>query len=236
MIATQVFESGIDFDMDIGYKNISKLDSEEQFLGRINRSGKKLGRVYFFKVDEPSKVYHKDVRISSDYLLEQVKMQELLNEKRFSDYYDLIMESLKNNFNDSWGPEGLRKFFEDELMLLDYAGIAKRMELIEDNRQLIWVFFNGEIIDEKTGEVFYGKEIWDTYVQLLENEQISFAKKKLKLAAIRAKMNYFLYQLPSMAAIAYYDEQVGEIYYIADRENYFKEGKLNLVRNVDFIY
>ncbi len=236
LIATQVVEAGIDIDMDIGYKNISKLDSEEQFLGRINRSGKKLGRVYFFKVDEPSKVYHKDVRISSDYLLEQVKMQEILNEKRFSDYYDLIMESLKNNFNDSWGPEGLRKFFEDELMLLDYAGIAKRMELIEDNRQLIWVFFNGEIIDEKTGEVFYGKEIWDTYVQLLENEQISFAKKKVKLAAIRAKMNYFLYQLPSMAAIAYYDEQVGEIYYIADRENYFKEGKLNLVRNVDFIY
>lgn len=34
--------------MDIGYKDISMLDSEEQFLGRINRSCKKTGcKVYF---------------------------------------------------------------------------------------------------------------------------------------------------------------------------------------------
>src|SRR5699024_385016 len=38
LVATQVVEAGVDIDMDIGYKDISKLDSEEQFLGRINRS------------------------------------------------------------------------------------------------------------------------------------------------------------------------------------------------------
>ncbi len=37
LVATQVVEAGIDIDMDIGYKDISKLDSEEQFMGRINR-------------------------------------------------------------------------------------------------------------------------------------------------------------------------------------------------------
>lgn len=41
LIATQVIEAGVDIDMDIGYKDISRLDSEEQFMGRINRSGKK---------------------------------------------------------------------------------------------------------------------------------------------------------------------------------------------------
>lgn len=41
LVSTQVIEAGVDIDMDIGYKNISKLDSEEQFLGRINRSCKK---------------------------------------------------------------------------------------------------------------------------------------------------------------------------------------------------
>ena len=29
LVATQVVEAGIDIDMDIGYKDISKLDSEE---------------------------------------------------------------------------------------------------------------------------------------------------------------------------------------------------------------
>ena len=43
LIATQVIEAGVDIDMDIGFKNISILDAEEQFLGRINRSCKKIG-------------------------------------------------------------------------------------------------------------------------------------------------------------------------------------------------
>lgn len=43
LISTQIVEAGVDIDMDIGYKDISKLDSEEQFLGRIARSGIKNG-------------------------------------------------------------------------------------------------------------------------------------------------------------------------------------------------
>lgn len=46
LVATQVIEAGVDIDMDIGYKNISKLDSEEQFIGRINRSCKRKGITY----------------------------------------------------------------------------------------------------------------------------------------------------------------------------------------------
>lgn len=41
LIATQVVEAGVDIDMDIGYKDTSKIDSEEQFMGRINRSAKR---------------------------------------------------------------------------------------------------------------------------------------------------------------------------------------------------
>ena len=48
-MATQVVEAGIDIDMDIGYKDISKLDSEEQFIGRINRNFKRKGVVLFFR-------------------------------------------------------------------------------------------------------------------------------------------------------------------------------------------
>ena len=64
LVATQVIEAGVDIDMDIGYKNISKLDSEEQFLGRINRSCKKSGIAYFFEVDEARSIYKNDVRLS----------------------------------------------------------------------------------------------------------------------------------------------------------------------------
>ena len=48
LISTQLIEAGVDIDVDVGYKNISGLDNEEQFLGRINRSCKKSGKAYFF--------------------------------------------------------------------------------------------------------------------------------------------------------------------------------------------
>ncbi|WP_368253680.1 CRISPR-associated helicase Cas3', partial [Clostridium paraputrificum] len=61
LVATQVIEAGVDIDMDMGYKDISKLDSDEQFMGRINRSCKKSGMVYFFNLDETSGIYKDDV-------------------------------------------------------------------------------------------------------------------------------------------------------------------------------
>lgn len=48
LIATQVIEAGVDIDMDIGFKDISFLDGEEQFIGRINRSNKKKECTVYF--------------------------------------------------------------------------------------------------------------------------------------------------------------------------------------------
>ena len=64
LVATQVVEAGVDIDMDIGYKDISKLDSEEQFMGRINRSCLKEGIVYFFNLNKAANIYKKDERVA----------------------------------------------------------------------------------------------------------------------------------------------------------------------------
>ena len=78
-------------DMDIGYKNISKLDSEEQFMGRINRSCQRKGEVYFFKLDEGSGIYRDgDIRIEKRFTLENDEMKNILLEKEFSLYYEKI--------------------------------------------------------------------------------------------------------------------------------------------------
>ena len=67
LVATQVIEAGVAIDIDIGYKDCSKLDSEEQFMGRINRSCKKDGIVYFFNLDSARAVYKDgDIRIDED--------------------------------------------------------------------------------------------------------------------------------------------------------------------------
>lgn len=97
LVATQVIEAGVDIDMDIGYKNISKLDSEEQFIGRINRSCKRKGITYFFQIDDAKDIYKNDIRVDSEFTLEREKMREILINKNFGDYYNKILDVTKNN-------------------------------------------------------------------------------------------------------------------------------------------
>ena len=53
IVATQTIEAGVDIDMDIGFKDISFIDGEEQFIGRINRSSKKKNCIaYFYNMDD----------------------------------------------------------------------------------------------------------------------------------------------------------------------------------------
>ena len=79
IVATQVIEAGVDIDMDLGFKDISTLDSEEQFLGRINRSCKKSEMnsiVYFFNMDDAEKIYKNDNRLEFDLRIKEY--QEIL--------------------------------------------------------------------------------------------------------------------------------------------------------------
>jgi len=99
LVSTQVIEAGVDIDMDIGYKNISKLDSEEQFLGRINRSCKKEGIAYFFEVDEASDIYKDDVRLSESIVLKDVNMQKILELKLFDEYYKKVLETTMGKYS-----------------------------------------------------------------------------------------------------------------------------------------
>mgnify|MGYP000335079520 CR=1 FL=1 len=49
LISTQVVEAGVDIDMDLGFKDKSIIDSEEQLAGRINRNVRKQScKLYVF--------------------------------------------------------------------------------------------------------------------------------------------------------------------------------------------
>ena len=113
LVATQVIEAGVDIDMDIGYKNISKLDSEEQFLGRINRSCLRDGIAYFFRIDDGKRIYGGDIRIERGFTLENEKMRDYLINKDFGKYYESVLGVLKSNYNEQTGEIGLEEFFKD---------------------------------------------------------------------------------------------------------------------------
>ena len=127
-LATQVIEAGVDIDMDIGYKDISRLDSEEQFMGRINRSGKKEGVVYFFNMDDASVIYKNDVRIEKDKTLENEEIRQLLLLKNFPEFYETrILPSIKKE-GEKINDKNLEEFFCDKVALLNMPEVAKPKE------------------------------------------------------------------------------------------------------------
>lgn len=221
LIATQVIEAGVDIDMDIGYKDISRLDSEEQFMGRINRSGKKEGVVYFFDMDDASVIYKNDVRIEKDKTLENEEIRQLLLLKNFPEFYETrILPSIKKE-GEKINDKNLEEFFCDEVALLSMPEVAKRMRLIDDNRQMISVYL-GRILQNEKGEKIDGRVLWQEYKGLIEECKLEYAEKKIKLHDIRSQMNGFIYQFSNQIKLQE-DEQIGDIFFIENGERYFDE-------------
>lgn len=226
LIATQVVEAGIDIDMDIGYKDISKLDSEEQFMGRINRNFRRDGMVYFFDLDEASKIYHQDFRISNPhYTLKEETMQQILKEKKFGAYYQMVLQDLKTIWNDRLNENGLEAFL-NAIGDLNFGAVQERMKLIEEDQWHISIFLEKILVGD---EVWDGNDVWEQYKALLKNQTMEYSKKQVALSRVRSKMNVFIYQIKKNTNIVYSD-RIGELYKINDSEKYFVDGRFDKKR------
>lgn len=222
LVSTQVIEAGVDIDMDIGYKNISKLDSEEQFWGRINRSCKKEGIAYFFEVDEASDIYKDDVRLSESIVLKDVNMQKILELKLFDEYYKKVLETTMGKYSYHFD-----EFIKD-ISDLNYESISTHMKLIDDTQDMVQIYIIRTLCVD--GEILDGKQIWDSYVDLWENgrKTMSYAEWKIELSRITSKMNNFIYQVSKHnLRIGKFYEQMGNITCLEDGDKYFIKDKFN---------
>lgn len=224
LVATQVIEAGVDIDMDIGFKDISILDAEEQFLGRINRSCKKKGSiVYFFNLDNVSSVYKGDRRKDKEITLSSMAVREILKLKDFEKFYTIVMGNLESDKRRE-NSNNITNFKDNVVAKLEYKEISKRMRLIDDDVKEYRVFFNREIEDDK-GLIIRGSEVWYEYKYLLNDIALEYGEKRVKLSRILAKLDYFTYKVNKMNVS--YCDMLGNIYYIDDGEKYFTEGKFD---------
>ena len=225
LVATQVVEAGVDIDMDIGYKDISKLDSEEQFMGRINRSSKKVGYVYFFNLDNAMKIYNGDERVDQRFTLQNENCKYFLESKNFTSYYNELLKIIKDSANQD-NDNNLQTFFKEQVGILSFINVAKKMDLILDTRNRISIYI-ATTIKDTDGKVYDGKKIWTKYEELLMDNEMDYSKKMVELSKIKSVMNYFIYQIDRNCKFDF-DKQIGDIYYIDEGEKYMKYGKLNM--------
>ena len=228
VVATQVIEAGVDIDMDVGLKDVSMLDNEEQFLGRINRSCNREGIVYFFDLDDESVIYKSDRRVG--FSVRKVDARICLENKNFSYYYSEVGKLLHDERlrNKIYGKGSLNDCFET----LNFRGVRDYMKLI--NADSVQVFLDLKI---KIGGIdVRGRDVWRNYVSIVVDNQLEYNERKVKLSQLKEKMSYFTYNifLPFGKELLEFTYKFGEYRYVENADMYMDDfdgiKKLNVDR------
>ena len=140
LITTQVVEAGVDIDMDLGFKNISLIDSDEQLAGRVNRNvTKAVCDVFLFKLNEPGILYKHDDRF--DITREKLTIADhraILETKDFGRLYNQVLAG-RNNLNQKVGIDNFATKYLPDIQQLDYEAIHKNFQLIEQRNLSVFV-------------------------------------------------------------------------------------------------
>jgi CRISPR-associated endonuclease/helicase Cas3 len=194
VVCTQVVEAGLDIDMDMGFKDKSIVDAEEQLAGRINRNASKSNcELILFDSKDRLKTYRADLRHKQHIDLESYK--KILSEKDFDSFYDKVFEDI-NRDNKDQNMAGNLSDFQSQIKRLDFREVHKQFELIKGNTVCIFVpleigtchFSEGElrflqsakVIGEGENKVG-GARVWELYTSVIENRDVDFIGRKIDL-------------------------------------------------------
>ena len=218
LVATQTIEAGVDIDMDVGFKDISFLDSEEQFIGRINRSNKKKDcEVYFFDLDDARNIYRKDRRIGFGVDKEESR-QWLLN-KDFDLFYERVLNRIREE-TDKYTENNIEEF-KKACEFINFKKVEEKMRLI--NTETVDIFVNYTI--NVDGNEIKGEEVFAKYKEIYNNKELSYAERKIKLSYILESLNLFTFSVHRNQLSLIEGEKILGFYYIKDGEKYIENGR-----------
>lgn len=206
LITTQVVEAGVDIDMDIGFKDKSLIDSDEQLAGRVNRNARsEPSQVFIFNLDPAFRIYGSDLRykITRDHI-NDVDYQNILSQKNF----DLLYEKVCQKINEENANEYMQNFFDYKKLFkkTDFKKIDWEFKIIDQKNITIYIplqipanhFTNQEklflenIECYDNGNFVDGEEVWYKYLEIVQAKNLDFIKKKIELKKLYSIMSQFM--------------------------------------------
>jgi CRISPR-associated endonuclease/helicase Cas3 len=177
LITTQVVEAGVDIDMDMGFKNVSLLDSDEQLAGRVNRNAtKEICEVYLFDVDDAQVLYGKDHRYKRTKEMSNEESRDILKKKDFKKLYEKVMFSIdadnKPIFQNSINT--YKAFINN----LRYSDVDREFKIIDQDNNSIFVPLYIPIQVEGTNNGNPDKIFTDNDLKFLEQLNVFPEKHK----------------------------------------------------------
>ncbi len=218
LITTQVVEAGVDIDMDIGFKDSSIPDSDEQLAGRINRNvTKKNCKLFIFNFDDAKIIYGKDYRfkiIKDNLIYEYFKM---LKSRNFDYLYNKVIEYRRTHNKQLGYVDNLPSYLE-YIKLLDFDSVNKEFNIIDNSVRTTTVFvpfkipikvYNGNesnfselelrFLKEKNqydGEKYVdGELVWNLYCDIIENKDLDFADRKAQIVILQGLLSKFTFSI-----------------------------------------
>ena len=242
LITTQVVEAGVDIDMDLGFKDKSIIDSEEQLAGRINRNINKSGcTLYIFDCNEEKTLYKDDDRYR---IMREIdnEYETILKQKDFDRLYQLIIQKIKER-NHSKYIVNIQDLF-DSMARLDFRGVNNSLKIINQKNVSIFVPLKIDIHlitkNMSTLEELYipysttlnGIDVWNKYVAIIQNQDEDFIKNKIKMKKLQSLMSLFTFSIfPNGndygTLCTYGKEEYGFLYLETFKEIYSLENGIN---------
>lgn len=205
LVSTQVVEAGVDIDMDLGFKDKSIIDSEEQLAGRINRNANKTNcKLYLFDCDAEKSLYGGDERYKIMKKLED-EYQKLLINKDFDKIYELVINKIKERNNCSYivNLESLK----EEIATLNYKKVDEELQIISSKNVSVFVplsipidYFVSYIDVFKDLKIPYdenisGTYVWELYNNILLNGNDDFVQKRIQMKKLQGLMSNFIFTI-----------------------------------------
>ena len=205
VVSTQVIEAGVDIDMDLGFKDSSLIDSDEQLAGRINRNASKDNCiVYIFDCDNAKTIYGKDTRYKVQQTDQEIydDYRKILIEKQFHSLYEKVFAEKRKRMQTNLHASGQ---YYQYFINFDFWKIHKEFVLIENNdsQQLfipilipIIYFENKQLLQQmdilsEDKEFVDGEKVFKTYMSIIKAEYDDFVLKQIDLKQIGAVMSQF---------------------------------------------
>lgn len=220
LITTQVVEAGVDIDMDLGFKDRSLIDSDEQLAGRINRNVNKQGcTLFLFNYNKEAIIYGKDKRLElTRKYIKQEQYFDILKNKDFDTLYDLVL-----NDRNEWNNKEMVENFTDyanKITDLRFQSVHEDFKLIERNNISCFVPVNiplevDSVVDGQKEKIFSkieldflsqyhvfpnwdnaidGKKVFDIYIDLIRNKQ-EFIRQKTYEKILQGIMSKYIFSL-----------------------------------------
>lgn len=219
LITTQVVEAGVDIDMDLGFKDTSLVDSDEQLAGRINRNVNKQDcKLFLFNYNNEKLIYGKDKRLEIAKKIPRQEYQRILREKDFDFLYDLVLND-KNAWNFTEMTVGFKNYVQ-KIENLQFQSVNKDFRLIDQKNiscfvplavpiavigttdgsvekifsddDLLFLAQNNVYPNKK--EEIEGKDVFDLYISFIYNK-IDFTSQKLREKKLQGIMSKFIFSV-----------------------------------------